>query len=323
VAIFGYNTPDHAIALGFALITLTFAYKIAFIFLKNKMYAVFFSLFLVLGTNYLHLSLWGAVWYLAQNMAFAFTIISIYFAVTPNKKHSFISLFALCAAMGCRPFNAVYLPLIFYLLYQREKTSLLTFAKNLFVYSVPAFVLGAFFLGLNFARFGSIFEFGHNYLPEFVRDYHGQFHISRVPRNLRMMFLEWDIFFQIEEGFPFYGRTSFAFWLASPILISYVVYLFVHLKSKGKGDATIWLIPLLVLLHLFAFSFHRTLGGRQFGSRYAADSLPAIYLGLMIILSKMQISNKTLLWNGFPFLFGKLINFHGTIMFLTFYFPSA
>jgi hypothetical protein len=320
VAVYGYNTPYHAIALGFALVSLIFAYKIALKYLKDERYAAFFALFLVLGTNYLHLSLWGAVWYLAQNMAFAFMLVSFYFAVTDNKKHSIISLFALCAAMGCRPFNAVYLPLIFYLLYRRGGGSLLPFVKRLFVYAVPAIALGTFFAWLNFARFGNIFEFGHNYLPEFVLDYHGQFHQSRIPRNLGMMFFERDIFFQIREGFPFVERTSFAFWLASPIVVSYVVYLFFRVQNDEKKEATLWLIPLLVLLHLFAFSFHRTLGGRQFGSRYAADSLPAIYMGLMFILSKMHLNDKTMLYNAIPFAFGKLINFHGTIMFLDFYF---
>lgn len=322
VAMYGYNTPDHAVALVFALISLTFAYKIALRLLKDKKHAVFFSLFLVLGTNYLHLSLWGAVWWIAQNMAFAFTLMSFYFAISENKKHTFISLFAICAAMGTRPFNAVYLPLVFYLLYQRESISFLPFAKKAIVYSIPAIILGTFFMWLNYSRFGSIFEFGHNYLPEFVRDYHGQFHPSRIPRNFRMMFLETDISYHIEQGFPFDGHTSFAFWLASPILVSYVVYLVIRWMTRKKGDTdiTIWLIPILVFLHLFFFSFHRTLGGRQFGSRYAADSLPAIYLGLLIILSKIQVSKNTMIANAFPFAFGTLINFHGTITFLAFYF---
>ncbi|MCL2564036.1 MAG: hypothetical protein FWE08_08400 [Oscillospiraceae bacterium] len=323
VTLFGDTTPDHWVALVFALVSLVFAYKLGELVLKDKKYAMFFSLFLILGTNYLHLSLWGAVWYLAQNMAFAFTLMAFYFALTDSKRHAILSLLALCAAMGCRPFNAIYLPLVLYLLYQREGLSFFRFSRRLILYAVPAIVLGAFYMWLNYARFGSVFEFGHNYLPEFVRDYHGQFHPSRILENFRMMFLELDITYGIRNGFPFHGPgTSFAFWLASPMVISYVVYLVIRYRSKPKGerDVTIWLIPLLVCLHLFAFLFHRTLGGRQYGSRYAADSLPAIYLGLLFILSKLRLTNRTYLMNSVPMMFGLLTNFYGTIIFFTFYF---
>ncbi|MCL2617722.1 MAG: hypothetical protein FWD98_01585 [Defluviitaleaceae bacterium] len=321
VAVFGTETPDHAIAMVCALVSLIFAYKIAFKHLNNKDYAAFFSLFLILGTNYLHLSLWGAVWWLAQNMAFMFTLMAFYLAMSDDRRHSYIALFAFCAAMGCRPFNAVYLPLLLYMLYKREGLRLAPYTKKLLVYAVPAIMLGCVFMWLNYARFGSVFEFGHNYLPEFVWDYHGQFHFSRMARNLTMIFLGTDIAYGIRNGFPFYGRTSFAFWLASPIVISYVVYLCIYAarKKDGTGEPAIWMIPLMVMLHILAFSLHRTLGGRQFGSRYAADSLPAIYLGLVLMLARLPLNNRVYL-NLAPLIFGKMINFHGTIMFLTFYF---
>jgi hypothetical protein len=241
--------------------------------------------------------------------------------LTDNKRHSFISLLALCAAMGCRPFNAIYLPLVLYLLYRREGLALSPFIKKLLAYAIPAIILGSFLMWLNYARFGNIFEFGHNFLPEFVIDHQGQFHPRRIPQNLRMMFFDLDISHGILHGFPHDGNTSFAFWVASPIVISYAVYLFIRCETKPKEerDISLWLIPLLVFLHLFAFSFHRTLGGRQFGSRYSVDALPAIYFGLLFILSKLPLNNSIYI-NIVPMIFGKLINFHGTIVFLSFYF---
>jgi hypothetical protein len=324
VAVYGYDTPDHVVAFVFALISLIFAYKIAENLLKDRMHAVFFSLFLILGTNYLHISLWGSVWYIAQNMAFAFTLIAFYYALTDKKWHSVISLFALCCAMGCRPFNTLYMPLIFYLIYRREGLPLFGFTKKLAVYAIPAVILGMFYMWLNYARFGNIFEFGHNYLPEFTIDPLGQFHPSRIMGNLRMMFVDTDMSYQIFNGFPFYQRVGFAFWLASPILVSYLVYLGYKayrtvIRDTRITDHTTWMIPILVTLHLFLFTLHRTLGGRQFGSRYAADSLPAIFLGLMFILSKMKLDNRVY-YNAVPMVFGLLINFHGSIMFFSFYF---
>ena len=449
VVFYGYNTPDHAIALGLTLITLIYAYKIAFKLLKEKKLAIFFTLFLVLGTNYLHISLWGAVWWLAQNMGFTFLMISIYYAISDSKKHSAISLFALCASMGCRPFNALYLPVILLLIFKREEGRLFTIFRRILVYAIPAIALGAVYMWLNYARFGSILEFGHNYLPEHTYDPLGQFHSSRVVYNLSMMFFNFDLTHGIINGFPHYrayGFTTFAFWIASPMFLCFVVYQFIYWNRKKETDegviyiesaeadveatylkpeetdekavyikasepyeetaytdteypteelinaylndaskfmmdtdldylqgegasaveakamsdignasdnpldeitdkssdaATISetlaspfryfkegaienfllkLIPVLVFLHIFAFSFHRTLGGRQFGSRYIADSLPIVFLGLLLMVAKLP-KIKHMMLNFIPFLFGALINFHGTIMFLTFYFP--
>jgi len=432
VIFYGYNTPDHAIALGLTLVTLVYAYKIAFRLLLDKKLAIFFTLFLILGTNYLHISLWGAVWWLAQNMGFTFLMISVYYAISDNKKHSVISLFALCASMGCRPFNAFYLPVILLLIFKREEGSLPKIFRNILVYAIPAIALGAVYMWLNYARFGSIFEFGHNYLPEHTIDPLGQFHPSRVVRNLSMMFFDFDITYGIRNGFPHEGRTTFAFWIASPMFLCFVVYQFVYWNNNKiaalysntyeahddvilpkaneacgelfyaetdtaiekpnydeadeANDATIYpsldcpieeqvyadfydtneltmdpdldyinedkakdttitkaevitptnafqqikkaviekllirLIPILVFIHIFAFSFHRTLGGRQFGSRYIADALPIIFLGLLLMVAKLP-KIKHMMLNFVPLLFGALINFHGTIMFLTFYFP--
>jgi len=484
VIFYGYNTPDHAIALGLTLVTLIYAYKIAFKLLAEKKLAMFFSLFLILGTNYLHISLWGAVWWLAQNIGFTFLMISVYYAISDNKKHSAISLFALCASMGCRPFNMFYLPIILLLIYKREEGWFFTILGKIFAYAIPAIALGMVYMWLNYARFGSIFEFGHNYLPEHTIDPLGQFHSSRVVYNLSMMFFNFDITHGIRNGFPHYrsyGYTTFAFWIASPMFLCFAIYQFVYWNRKkevpvygeldavhevaaddvtdetdyaneymssptdtedideelaytetddinvktvcagadDEDDTTVYsnfdypteefvsayfdvtnelvadidyenitgemadttldvnmedfadfdwnslnedtidtsldkaddiiidkpkestsytsfqqfkkaaienllikLIPILVFIHIFAFSFHRTLGGRQFGSRYIADALPIIFLGLLLMVAKLP-KVKHMMYNFIPMLFGALINFHGTIMFLTFYFPFS
>lgn len=346
VAIFGYNTPDQAVALAFALLSVLFSYKIAQTLLPDKKQAIFFSLFLVLGTNYLHISLWGSVWYLAQNMAFAFTLMAFYFALSKStaKYYPFLALFFMCAAMGSRPFNIVYLPVLIWLIYRRESAPRpLAFIINLLLYAIPAMVLGSFFIWLNYVRFGNIFEFGHNFLPEFLMDPYGQFHISRVAHNMSLMFLELDITHGILYGFPFLGQVGFAFWLASPIVLSFVFYIGLWLKGmirpfgssklpkffrndenkeRPLNDPLVWVILAAVALHLFLFSLHRTLGGRQFGSRYAIDALPGIYLGLMLVLNRLRLGFGHIYLNAVPMAFGLLINFHGSIMFFMFYFSE-
>ncbi|MCL2223345.1 MAG: hypothetical protein FWB96_00075 [Defluviitaleaceae bacterium] len=313
VLAFGITTPDHVIALAVSLLSLVYAYKIANLLLANKAHAVFISLFLVLGTNYLHIALWGAVWYIAQNLAFLLTLMAFYYALTPNKKHSFISLFAMCAAMGCRPFNIFYVPVVLWLIFMREEGEFVPFAKKIFVYAAPAFVLGAFFMWLNFTRFGSIFEFGHNFLPEF--DYVDKFQLSSMPDNLRRMLFN----FNLTDSPMFHG---FAFWVASPIFVSYAVYLFMYGFKGAKPTletCLIFALPVLIALHLLAFSSHLTLGGHQFGARYTVDTLAAVFLGLLFIMKNIPQDNRVYL-NFAPFLFGLLLNFYGTVDFLAFYF---
>jgi hypothetical protein len=347
---YGAETPDHAIALCTSLFSLIYAYKLGVKVLNNKQYAAIFSLFLILGTNYLHVSLWGAVWYIAQNFAFLLTLMAFYYALTDNKNHSYLSLFFMCAAMGCRPFNALYLAIVLLLIFRREAKPFVGFMKRILVYAIPALVLGAFFMWLNYARFGNIFEFGHNYLPEFVNDPHGQFYIGRVLENLDRMFFSMDYI-----GFPLFH--GFAFWLASPIVVCFVVYLAVYIirgfkkrssslgardnlydenssgqsecnavistccirpKTKVNDKMLIFTLIFLIMLHLIAFSFHRTLGGHQFGARYTVDTLPAFYLGLLLMQKKIPKNNMVYL-NIPPLIFGLLLNFQGTVEFLAYY----
>jgi len=225
--------------------------------------------------------------------------------------------------MGCRPFNALYLPIIVLLIAQREKEYFLRFVPKLVIYAIPAILLGSFYMWLNYARFGSVLEFGHNYLPEFVIDHQGQFHPSRIGRNLAMMLFGLDITYPIVNDFPWDGRTTFALWLASPMFVSLGVYLVAYLIKRKKSieeSLVIMLIPFLVFLHMFAFSFHRTLGGRQFGSRYILDAVPMVFLGLLLIVPKFPRVKHMII--NFPLMmFGALINFHGTIMFYNHYFP--
>ena len=342
VLFFGINTPDNFIAFIISICSLVYAYKLGSKILKNEVYAGFMSLFLILGTNYLHISLWGSVWYIAQNMAFLFTLMAFYYSVSDNKKHAVIALFLFCAAMGCRPFNVLYLPVVLYMIYLREDTAFIAYIKKLLVYSIPAFILGGFYMWLNYARFGNIFEFGHNYLPEFVNDPHGQFYTGRILSNLTRMFFNLNI-----TDFPMFH--GFAFWLASPIVITFFVCygLFIWKFIKGKAcqadgstvqyqrDGSIALparlsdnksekyiifaVCLLTLTHILLFSTHRTLGGHQFGSRYTVDTLPSFYLGLLFILKNLNPNNKIFL-NTTPLLFGLLLNYTGTIQFMSYYY---
>jgi len=326
-ALFGARTPDNLIALGFALLSATYAYRLALHLLKDPCKAAFLTFFICAGSNTLHISSWGAVWYIAQNMAFAFTMMALYYAVANGRRHGMVSLFCLACAMGCRPFNMVYVPLLFLLLYKQwaenePQTSFLRFAKWLMLASLPAIGLGAFYMLLNFLRFGSIFEFGHNYLPEFTSSPLGQFHLSYVAHNWRSIFVRLpSIAANGSLNFPMFDGV--AFWLVSPIVLVYAVYTAASLlprntQQKSKADIAIVLaIPALALTQIFLTAMHKTLGGHHFGNRYTVDCLPFFYLGLLYALDRVK--HQTLALCAPPALFGYAVNLYGSILFFGLY----
>jgi hypothetical protein len=132
-------------------------------------------------------------------------------------------------------------------------------------------LIGLGLMGYNYARFGSPLEFGHNYLPEFTRAEHGQFYIGYLWPNLkRVLFsyptianghLEYDIF------------NGFAFYLANPLFLVLFVWQIVSLIRK-QVSALGLLVTAGILLELVLLCLHKTLGGWQWGSRYACDMLP-------------------------------------------------
>ena len=317
VAILGSpNTPDHFIALAIFLMVAIYAYKIAYHQLGNRVYATFFALFLILGTNYLQIAMRGIVWHMAQNLGFMFTLMAIYYSITKNKRHSILALFLLCCAMGCRPLQGIYIPLIICLLYQRHGGAFFPFVKKLFLYSIPAIILGAGLLAFNYVRFGSIFEFGHNFLPASMAAPYGQFGVGYMANHLRVMFLRFPTQLPLITHYTLF--QPIAIWIISPLVISYVVVL---VKSKvtrwEKDDALrdifLLLMPVLIVLHLLLLSAHKDVGGPQFGYRYTIDVLPVMFLGLVTLLGKAKCIDGIVSRNSGLFAFGFFINIIGLI----------
>ena len=317
--------PHHLVAFIVYLIVVMYAYKIAGTQLKSRKLAIFFALFLCVGTNYLHVALWGAVWHLGQNMAFMFMLMAVYYAITPKKEHSILSLFFLCCAMGCRPLQVIYTPLILYLLYRREGVKLSAFILKLPLYGLPALVMGSFFLWLNYARFGNILEFGHNHLPASVAMVGGQFSRLHMANHLRIMFFRLPT--QLPLLSPLVSRSqAFAFWLASPLVISYGAYLAHAIRHGTRYDREFILvylvvIPVLLGVHLLALSMHKDTGGRQYGYRYTIDILVVMFFGLTALLKKLEdnMVDSMIFRNLAPFVLGFLLNLMGTIDFIAYY----
>ncbi|MDR0273329.1 MAG: hypothetical protein LBI27_08445 [Clostridiales bacterium] len=291
------KTPDHFIAVGSVFIGAFYCLRLLRHFGVRGNEAVFWVLFLFVGSNALVTSFNGWVWHIAQNMAFTFSIISLYYAV---KGRGALALAFLVCAAGCRPFQLIYTPLIFYILLRQKKI-------NPFIF-LPPLLIGIAYMSLNYARFGSIFEFGHNYLPEFLEAEHGQFGMAYVAENIGRMFRLPQLG---ENGtLDFYHFDGVAFWLVSPIVVSYLIF-YVNGFFKHTDKVLMLCLPLLSAFHIFLFCLHKTLGGWHFGNRYTNDMLPFLFFGLVCLLGVQSEKIKRL---QIPlFVFGLVLNVAGII----------
>ena len=141
------------------------------------------------------------------------------------------------------------------------------------------------YMVLNFIRFGNILEFGHNYLPEFIRAEDGQFHINYVGENVKALFRLPEF---MEDGrLVINSLGNLNFLLVSPFLLFAIFLLiFAFIKRAYKEVLTGIRIILLSALYLFIVVMHKTMGGWHFGNRYTNDILPWFYPVACMILSR-------------------------------------
>lgn len=309
--LFGSAAPDGLVAVAVGLIGAVYALKMAWLSGRKGASAVFWALFITAGSNFLHVGYCADVWYFAQTCAFTFTMLSLYHTMTDDLRTGPLPLFFLALAFGCRPLQIVYLPLVVWLLWKKVKRNSLTFIaalKHFWWWVIPPLCVGIFLMALNFARFGDPFQFGHDYLPEFaVEKENGQFHLSYLFQN-------WPLLWRLPslEG----GKLSFstfngcAFWLFSPIFLSFAVYFCKNIRRALKRPVVVVSI-VLIFLHFAALCCHATMGGWQFGNRYTIDALPVLYFAL---LSLLREDPSDLLPLNYPLCFWGLgLNLTGTI----------
>ncbi|HEY2713150.1 MAG TPA: hypothetical protein VGI60_11600 [Chthoniobacterales bacterium] len=125
----------------------------------------------------------------------------------------------------------------------------------------------------NFARFGSIFDFGYMRIPNVNAEpwyRYGLFSLHAIP---------WNVFKMLFEGmtdvstFPFLQPHAFgcSIFLASP-------FLFLLFREGGRFRAPAWLA---IGVLTFALWCHGNPGGWQFSYRYAMILLPWMFLLLL------------------------------------------
>ena len=299
--LFGSQTPDTLVMLLLFLGSYCAAYILARRCKVDAKSSALWSVFLVCGSSYLDISLYGWVWYLAQSMSFLLTLLFIIGITSDKRTAQSFGLIALALAIGCRPFQAVYLPFALYAIIKKNKEKGQGLKKLIPMLLVPALIAIAYG-AYNFLRFDNPLEFGHNYLPEFTNAANGQFHISYIVENLKNILR----LPTIENGTLSVPKfDGFAFYIANPICILLVIRL-LRSEKMQKEDA---ILLLSLLAHFCFLLMHKSFGGWQFGTRYMCDVLPVVFYLCVKRAKRTTAYEKAIMFMGIG------VNVLGTVWF--------
>lgn len=291
--IFGSNTPDALLMWFISLLSAGYLYRLALQFRLSEPLSALTTLTVILGSNTTFNMLNPGAWFFAQNLCFLLAVMTIYYA--GNGKGGWALFFWACS-VGCRPMQIFFLPVVLLILYivEKKKSPELSGKKivsNKIYWGIPAGCVALTYMVLNYLRFGSIIEFGHNYLPEFIRAEHGQFSVKYMSENLKSLLH----FFQFDESgkivIDHFGNLSFM--LASPCVIFAILTLLACILKKEYRIVIFQSgIIACAIAYLAVTIMHKTMGGWHFGNRYANDILPWIYLATVLGLSRVEKLGK-------------------------------
>lgn len=306
--VFGSRVPSMLVNLLMYLASYCLGYAMARRADYSDATSAAFGAFWVLGCNLLIIALFGGVWNIAQGMSFLLTMLFFYGMVRGTPRWLGAGLICLACAVGCRPFQAAYVPLGLWIVYQKlraEDHSFWHTLRRMIPYViVPGLIAVAYGL-YNYVRFDNPFEFGHTYLPEFQEASHGQLSVAYVGKNLRNIF-RLPTFSENQLRFP--DSYGFAFYLCNPMFLVFALRFAVAGFRRRLKSRDFVLLGCL-LLHFFLLLLHKSFGAWQFGTRYLVDLLPAMGWFVLNQKTPIRISEGALM------LFGVVFNAYGTVLF--------
>ena len=305
---FGERTPNTLMVGLYFLGAYVAAYHLCRRF-RTAGESAFLALFMTLGCNMLDLSLTGDVWYQAQLLSFLL-VTCCALGMTGERPYEWaLGLLCLALSVGCRPFQAVFVPFALCALFVKLRAArgstagaLCAMLPYLIAPLLVALALGWY----NWARFGNPLEFGHNFLPEFTRDpEQPQMGFKYVAGNLRNLF-RLPTF--VNGRLEFERFNGFAFYLANPIYVSAAAAM-IQKAIRRRWDALDSLLLAGFVLELFMTLMHKTLGGWQFGARYLCDLIP------MLLLIELRGRDRLATWEKLIGIFAIAFNLYGTVVF--------
>lgn len=343
--LFGENTPNNVMTVLYTVGAFLFALLLCRRYKLSYLCSIAGAALVCIGSSALFITMSGGVWFQAQALCLFLTMGAFYFLTGKRDRDFYISTAMLACAVGCRPFQALYFLPFAYIIAKHYNFKVLRTWK---FYVIPACIAGIY-MWYNYIRFGNVLEFGHNYLPEFMRMPAGQFGWEYLGENLRNVFTDFPKW--TAEGLQF-NSFGFCFYVANPIFIllllagiyyfcapAYSPLLNKRQTSRNKKDSSlpvstrllyseipeVLLLSAMLLVHLFLLLLHKTLGGWQFGSRYTVDMIPAALLCILMLTPRLfgNSAYKKGIKKGYVnsfaafawilLLFGMLLNIYGAV----------
>ena len=280
--------PGFAIAGILAFITAHLVYALSERYELSAARRYILMLLPVLGTwMWANLAFAGA-WHIALGVAVAAQLGALYCLLVSRNYWLAGACFAL--AFGNRTEILLLAPLFLYLIWRelpepRTPHSAL-FTPHFWAFLALPFALGVATLGYNFARFGSLTDFGYARIPGVLDEpeyRNGIFSLAAIPLNSKEMLL--TPWYRLDE-FPYFIPTGGggSIFLSCPFL----VFLF---RPSSRNKQLSWLAALAIVILTFVLWCHGNPGGWQYSYRYAMVLLP----WMMLILIENSPSRVSLI----------------------------
>ncbi len=296
--------PGTFLAAAIASIVTLLLYQLSGRYLVSVTRRVVLALFPVLGSwMWANLAFAGS-WHLALGLAVAGQLGTLYFILI--RFHPFAAGCCFALAFGNRTEIVLVAPIFFYLIYRHGLNAAGNHWQAIDRFLAAPVLLGVLTLLYNYARFGSLFDFGYARIPGVLDEpwyQHGIFSIYAIPNNAYAMLIEpWR---RIDE-FPYLIPYGFggSILLSCPFLLLLV--------RLGARDATLKLLAwsAIGILTLVLWC-HGNTGGWQISYRYAMELLPWMFL---IMLESSPKGVKP--WEVILLVLSVLINAYSTYLFL-------
>lgn len=299
VILFGgeFETPNNLIIALFGIITACFAYASLRKINMKAWIAAFCAMAFVFGSNMLFITTMGGVWFLAQMLAILFLMCMIYCAQC-DKRMTAYAMIAL--AVGCRPFSIVAaIPLFAYFTERDIENGVIAKnSKGFFKYIlgqckylIIPFVIGCVYMLYNYVRFDSPFQFGHDYLPEFMYEsVDGQFNVSYISSNLYKLLVYFPEITSTGLSFPMFN--GFLFYIANPFFLVVIIKVVID-TIKKRFDLLSILSMISMLLSLVFFIEEYNYGNEIFRTLALISTALAVVLFLVKFIYDLFVEKKT------------------------------
>ncbi|MBO0722787.1 MAG: hypothetical protein J2P41_18325, partial [Blastocatellia bacterium] len=237
------------------------------------------TLFPIFGTCLWANLAYAGAWHIALGAAMVGQLAALYFILL--KPSPLLAGFFFAIAFGNRTEIILLAPIFIYLIYRGGTPD--RWRRILRFIAIPL-LLGCATLAYNYARFGSVIDFGYARIPGVLDEpwyRHGIFSISAIPGNAEAML--WEPWRRLEK-FPYLVPSGFggSIFLSSP----YLIYLF----RRGARDSILkWLAWGALAVLTLVLWCHGNTGGWQFSYRYSIELLPWIFL-ILLESSRKRVS---------------------------------